>query len=105
MSRPVDFKYDTGDQVKCKITGFTGIITSRTEWTNGCKRYGVQPPIGKKDTKCPDPISFDEGDLELVKAGKVVPAHVAEAGKVAKSASQTKAPGGPQRGEAAVMRR
>lgn len=25
------------------ITGFTGIVHSRTEWLNGCVRVGVQP--------------------------------------------------------------
>jgi hypothetical protein len=54
-----------GDRVKCVITGFTGIVTCKTEWLNGCRRLGVQPEE-VKDGKIPEPQYFDENQLEIV---------------------------------------
>ena len=31
-----------GDKAKDKVTGFTGIVTARTVFLNGCVRCGVQ---------------------------------------------------------------
>ena len=31
-----------GFTVKDIITGFTGVVTAKTVWLNGCIRYGVQ---------------------------------------------------------------
>jgi hypothetical protein len=59
-----------GDEVKCMVTGFKGIVTSITEYLNGCRRMGVQPPVNKDGTM-PDAFSLDEPQLVLVKAGKV----------------------------------
>lgn len=64
------FKFNCGDKVKCRLTGFTGIITARTEWFNGCLRYTVQPR-GKKQSEYPDAKCFDEPELVLVTAGAV----------------------------------
>lgn len=36
-----------GSQVKDIVTGLTGIATSRTEYLNGCIRYGVDPGVDK----------------------------------------------------------
>lgn len=57
-----------GDNVKDKITGFTGIVTARTEWLYGCIRYIVQPS-SLFEGKPIEPVSFDEGQLEVVEAG------------------------------------
>lgn len=59
-----------GDEVKDTVTGFKGIVTSITEYLNGCRRVGVQPPIDK-DGKMPDAYSIDEPQLVITKAGKV----------------------------------
>ena len=32
-----------GDKVKDTITGFTGVVTGRSEWLFGCVRCAVQP--------------------------------------------------------------
>ena len=37
-----EFKHKLGDELKCKITGFKGVIVSRMEWMTGCNRYGLQ---------------------------------------------------------------
>lgn len=56
-----------GAKVRDKITGFTGIVTSRTEWLNGCLRYGVQPQE-LHDGKPIDAHVFDEPQLEVLEA-------------------------------------
>jgi len=33
---------ELGDRVKCKITGFKGIVEAITNWVNGCSRAGVR---------------------------------------------------------------
>jgi len=62
----MDFKIALGSKVKDNITGLTGIVTSRTEWLNGCKRYAVQPKINK-DGKVPDVEWIDEDQLTVIK--------------------------------------
>lgn len=62
------FKFDVGVHVRDTINGFNGIITSRTEFLNGCIRYGVHPRE-LKDGKSIDGESIDEQQLELVNDG------------------------------------
>lgn len=54
-----------GDVVRDKITGFTGVVTSRTEWLNGCVRFGVQSKE-LHEGKVVDAQHFDEVQLEEV---------------------------------------
>jgi hypothetical protein len=59
-----------GDKVRDRVTGFEGIVTSRTVYLNGCIQYGVKP------CKCVNgkPIDaewIDEKQLILVKLGVV----------------------------------
>lgn len=82
------FKYNLGDRLKCRITGFDGIVNARIEYFNGCLQYGVKGPVDK-DGKIPDAHFIDEAQLELVEAGAVVPPAAARG----KSAART---GGPQ---------
>jgi hypothetical protein len=42
MTMGKTFKYGLGDQVTDPITGFTGAITSRTEYLHGHMRYCVE---------------------------------------------------------------
>jgi len=64
------FRYELGDEVRDIITGFKGIITSRTEYINGCVRYGVQPQT-LKDGKTIDAEWTDEKQLKLVKSKRI----------------------------------
>lgn len=57
-----------GDLVRDKVSGFKGIVTSRTEFLNGCVRLGVTPTKLDKDNKPYTPEVVDEEQLELVKA-------------------------------------
>jgi len=61
-----------GDEVKDIVSGYKGVITSRTEFISGCIRYGVQPKANMKEMTLPEAISFDENQLELTKAKRVV---------------------------------
>ena len=42
---------DLGDRVRCRISGFTGIVTSHAKHIAGCDRMWIEPPVdasGKK---------------------------------------------------------
>ena len=61
-----------GDKVRCKITGFEGIATSRTEFINGCIQLEVTPKLKKGQTAKVDDlvgVNIDEGSLEKVDDG------------------------------------
>lgn len=60
-----------GDYVKCKYTGFKGIVINKTEFINGCIQFGV---TAKFSAKAPIPIelsdqSIDSQSLEIIKKG------------------------------------
>lgn len=61
-----------GDKVRCKITGFTGIAISRTEYINGCIQIEVTAKLKKGEKLTADNItgfSIDEGTLERIDSG------------------------------------
>lgn len=63
---------DLGDEVKDRVTGFTGIIVGHARYLTGCDQYNVQPQCDpEKPGVHPDGYWFDEGKLELLKT-KVV---------------------------------
>ena len=55
-----------GDRVKDKVSGFTGIVTGRTEYLNGCTRVVVEPE-GLHEGKPIDSHYFDEMQVEVIK--------------------------------------
>ncbi len=59
-------KAKLGDYVRCKISGFEGTVTSRTEYLNQCVKCGIQPKVGS-DGKLPDAFALDEITLEVLK--------------------------------------
>jgi len=59
-----------GDECKDAVSGFRGIAFGETNFLNGCKRIGIQPPVGA-DGKLPEACWFDEPQVLLIKAGKV----------------------------------
>jgi len=65
----VDFKFKNGIEVIDTVSGFTGIIDCCSLWLNGCRRYSVQPKIGKDKTIRPEGIWIDEESLEKVSDG------------------------------------
>ncbi len=59
------FKFNLGDKVRDRITGFEGIILGRTEWMTGCRTYGVKSQA-LKDSSPIDAVWLDEIQLDLV---------------------------------------
>lgn len=57
-----------GDKVRDPITGFEGIVVSRTEYLFGCVRVAVQGE-DDRDGKMTDPRWYDEPQLDVVKPG------------------------------------
>jgi hypothetical protein len=56
-----------GAKVRDTVTGFEGIVISRTEYLNGCIAYGVKPPKDK-DGKMIDAEWIDDGQLQELEA-------------------------------------
>ena len=48
------------------VSGFEGIIESRTEWLNGCFRIGLAPNHLDKDGKMLDSKAFDAEQIEVL---------------------------------------
>jgi hypothetical protein len=66
------FKIPMGTKVKCKISGFSGIVTGRFQYQHGCVRYSVFPDKLDKDGKCLPYETFDEPGLDVVADAKEV---------------------------------
>jgi hypothetical protein len=62
--------FDLGDKVRCKITGFEGIVTGKTRWINGCHTSGVRSQ-SLKDGSPLEVQWFDDPQLELVEDGAI----------------------------------
>lgn len=61
-------KIELGKKYCDKVTGFTGVATSRHEYLNGCVRVSLTPTT-LKDGKTIEPESFDVQQLEFVDDG------------------------------------
>lgn len=57
-----------GKEARDKVTGFTGIITGKTEWMYGCNQYCLMPTVDK-DGKFREGQWFDEGRVEVLNNG------------------------------------
>lgn len=60
-------KIKCGDEVRCKITGFTGIVVATTTFINGCIQHSVLPQKLGKDGEYPEEMQIDQETLEIVK--------------------------------------
>lgn len=81
-----DFKFNLGSVLKDKITGFTGVVTSRTQWLNACNVYGLQPQK-LNEGKVADRGHFDEPQLEVIEENVFKPKRAT--GGAASSTPQT----------------
>lgn len=63
-----EWKFNQGDKVKDRVSGFSGIVCARLEHLNGCKQYGIYPTVDK-DGKIGDAHYIDGEQLELVDDG------------------------------------
>jgi len=66
-----EFKFELGSKAKDTITGFEGIIISRSEWLTGCNTYGIRPKAIKNEYK--QESYFDEDSIELASKSKRIP--------------------------------
>ena len=64
------FTIENGVNVKSNITGFKGMVVSRSEHLNGCNRYWVQPKVDKNG-KQPEGLWFDEGEIIVTSKPKL----------------------------------
>lgn len=60
------YKYNQGDVLRDRITGFEGTVTARTDFYNGCVQYHLEPR--SIDGKKPEGAWVDEQQIELVTA-------------------------------------
>lgn len=61
-----NFKFNCGDIVKDKITGFNGVVVARIQYLTGCNRYSIQSRI-LADEKPVEWQNFDEDQLNILK--------------------------------------
>lgn len=57
-----DFKFQLGESVSDKVTGFEGAVIGRADHISGCNTYGVQP-TQLKDGDMKEAKWFDEPRL------------------------------------------
>jgi hypothetical protein len=69
-----------GDRVSHRINGFSGIITGRTEYINGCIQHLVSPEALDKDGKIMEGQWIDEQNL-VIKTVGVLPDPFVKTGK------------------------
>jgi hypothetical protein len=62
-------KFENGDKVRDRISGFVGTITCCAEYLNGCIRYSIQPGLDK-DGHYQEGEVIDQEQLELIKPKK-----------------------------------
>lgn len=84
---------ETGDLVKDRITGFTGVAVAKTVWINGCVRWTVQPTKLSKEGAQKPTECFDDEQMVVVRKA-VVPAYGRSA--PGRKGRARKAPGGPR---------
>lgn len=79
---------ELGDEAKCKISGFQGIVTSIAKCLTGCDRVALRAKM-KKDGTIGEEYWFDAAAVDIVHKRVVVPNTVQE------PESPTKKVGGP----------
>lgn len=72
--KPNPFVFELGQEVRDIISGFTGIVRSRSQWLTGCNTYGVSSRE-LKDGKPQDPVWFDEHILVSTGGESVQPVY------------------------------
>lgn len=65
-------RFELGEELRDKISGFTGIAITRVEFLNGCIQYGLKPKCNEKEPhKMPEAVHVDVQQLEKVPKEKV----------------------------------
>lgn len=76
-------KWDNGDTLKDRVTGFEGVVMVVAFYSTGCTHYGLLDKNLNKDGGMNDWLWLDESRLDLVEKGAV------------SFAVNTEKPGGP----------
>lgn len=63
-------KIELGDEVKCKITEFKGVVTALSQCLTGCDRAGVRGPL-TSDGKLGEEYWFDIPALKIIGKNKI----------------------------------
>ena len=61
------FKFEMFDRLKDQVSGFTGVVLGRTEYSTGCRHYGLVAENLQKDGAPSEWQWFDE--TRLLKVG------------------------------------
>ena len=75
------FKFKRGEYLSDLVTGFCGVVTSRSDYLTGCNSYFLKPPVDK-DGKAQEGHWFDEPSLEYD------PKHLGEKVTLSRAAEQ-----------------
>lgn len=70
---------ELGDLVLDRVSGMRGIAVNRYDYLNGCRRFEVQPQK-LKDGMAVSSITFDVGQLDVLKKSVVKPGNIYELG-------------------------
>lgn len=73
MSLPIIFPFNIGEEVRDRVTGFSGIVVAEMVYINGCIHYkvvGKQRILEKLFGWAPEGKSYEWQRLELVSAAK-----------------------------------
>jgi len=84
------FAFRLGDKLRDRVTGVEGTVISRTQYLNGCVRYGLQPEGAKPDGAALEASWVDEAQAAYVTCTGMTVPELHEAGAVVGR------PGGPQ---------
>jgi len=68
----INHKFNLGDKLQDKVTKYTGICLGITQYSTGCRHYGLQAEMKNKDIKPPDWEWFDENRLILIKSKAMI---------------------------------
>ena len=66
----VEFKFNNGDKVRERVTGFTGIITGAVSYITGCNQHLVTAKAKDENSEAKAQW-YDDGRLELVEANSI----------------------------------
>ncbi len=59
-------KIHLGDKVKCKYTGYQGIVVAKTKFINGCIQFSVAQKYDKKNPEGTEEMPIDEASLIIL---------------------------------------
>lgn len=73
---------ELGDEVKCGVTGASGIVVCVIKMLHGADRYAVQPPIKEPGGSIPDQVELDKAGIVVTTKNKITPIPIEHVGEV-----------------------